>query len=63
MGGRACAGELLDDALGLLDPEGARAADEIERVLRQRAALLRQAGGRVSADVASHARRVGSAPG
>jgi len=45
--------ELLDDTLGLLDPEGARAADETERVLRQRGALLRQAGGRVSADVAS----------
>jgi DNA replication and repair protein RecF len=45
--------ELLDDALGLIDPEGARAADEVERVLRQRAALLRQAGGRVSPDVAS----------
>ena len=38
--------DLLDDALALLDPEGARAADETERVLRQRAALLRQAGGR-----------------
>jgi DNA replication and repair protein RecF len=43
--------ELLDDALALLDPEGARAADEVDRVLRQRAALLRQAGGRISADV------------
>ncbi len=45
--------ELLDDGLALVDAEGARAADEVERVLRQRAALLRQAGGRVSADVAS----------
>ncbi len=36
----------------LLDPEGARAADETDRVLRQRAALLRQSGGRVSEDVA-----------
>ena len=43
--------ELLDDALALLDPEGARAADETDRVLRQRAALLRQSGGRSSADV------------
>jgi DNA replication and repair protein RecF len=43
--------EVLDDALALLDPEGARAADETERVLRQRAALLRQAGGRVTREV------------
>jgi DNA replication and repair protein RecF len=52
-GGPRVRRELLDDALGLLDGEGARAADEVERVLRQRAALLRQAGGRVSADVTS----------
>ena len=45
--------ELLDDALALLDAEGARAADEAERVLRQRAALLRQAGGAAAGDVAS----------
>ena len=52
-GGPKIRRDLLDDALGLLDTEGARAADEVERILRQRAALLRQAGGRVSADVAS----------
>src|SRR5580698_5571722 len=52
-GGPSARRELLDDALGLLDPEGARAADATERVLRQRAALLRQAGGRVSGDVAA----------
>jgi DNA replication and repair protein RecF len=45
--------EVLDDALALLDPEGARAADETERVLRQRAALLRQSGGRVTPEVAT----------
>jgi DNA replication and repair protein RecF len=45
--------ELLDDTLGLLDPEGARAADEVDRVLRQRGALLRQSGGRASAEVVS----------
>jgi DNA replication and repair protein RecF len=45
--------DLLDDALALLDPEGARAADETDRVLRQRAALLRQSGGRASGDVAA----------
>jgi DNA replication and repair protein RecF len=43
--------ELLDDTLALLDTEGARAADETERVLRQRAALLRQSGGRTNAEV------------
>ena len=43
--------DLLDDALALLDPEGARAADETDRVLRQRAALLRQSGGRSNDDV------------
>ncbi len=52
-GGPAGRRQLIDDALALVDAEGARAADEVDRVLRQRAALLRQAGGRVSADVAS----------
>jgi DNA replication and repair protein RecF len=52
-GGPAIRRQLLDDALGLVDAEGARAADEVDRVLRQRAALLRQAGGRVSPDVAT----------
>jgi DNA replication and repair protein RecF len=43
--------DMLDDALGLLDAEGARAADDTERILRQRAALLRQSRGRASAEV------------
>jgi DNA replication and repair protein RecF len=43
--------EVLDDALAVLDGEGARAADETERILRQRAALLRQSGGRVTGEV------------
>ncbi len=43
--------EVIDDALAVLDAEGARAADETERVLRQRAALLRQSGGRASEEV------------
>lgn len=51
-GGPAGRRDLLDDTLALLDAEGARAADETDRVLRQRAALLRQSGGRVNADVA-----------
>jgi DNA replication and repair protein RecF len=45
--------DLLDDALALLDPEGARAADDTERILRQRAALLRQSGGRADPEVAT----------
>ena len=52
-GGPAGRRELLDDALALLDPEGARAADDVDRALRQRAALLRQSGGRLSEDVAA----------
>jgi DNA replication and repair protein RecF len=50
-GGPSGRRDLLDDALSLLDPEGARAADESDRVLRQRAALLRQSGGRATPDV------------
>jgi DNA replication and repair protein RecF len=52
-GGPALRRQLLDDALGLVDPEGARSADTTDRVLRQRAALLRQAGGRINGDVAA----------
>jgi DNA replication and repair protein RecF len=43
--------DLLDDSLALLDREGARAADEVERVLRQRGAVLRQANGRLEANI------------
>jgi DNA replication and repair protein RecF len=43
--------EVLDDALGILDAEGARAADETDRILRQRAALLRQSGGRAGEEI------------
>ncbi|HEX4433424.1 MAG TPA: DNA replication and repair protein RecF [Acidimicrobiales bacterium] len=43
--------EVLDDALAVLDAEGARAADETDRVLRQRAALLRQSSGRVNTEI------------
>lgn len=50
-GGPKARRDLLDDALAVLDPEGARAADETDRVLRQRAALLRQSGGRNNEDV------------
>jgi DNA replication and repair protein RecF len=45
--------DLLDDALGALDPRGARAADDVERVLRQRGALLRQASGRATPEISA----------
>jgi DNA replication and repair protein RecF len=51
-GGPARRRDLLDDALRLLDPGAAAVADEVERVLRQRSALLRQAGGRLSPEIA-----------
>ena len=50
-GGPGWRRDLLDDALSMLDAEGARAAEETDRILRQRAALLRQAGGRPNSDV------------
>ena len=43
--------DLLDDALRLLDPRAGAQLDQLERILRQRGALLRQAAGRLSADV------------
>jgi DNA replication and repair protein RecF len=52
-GGPALRRDLLDDTLALLDAEGARAADEVERILRQRAALLRQSNGRLGEGVAT----------
>ena len=52
-GGPSGRRNLLDDALAILDAEGARAADETDRILRQRAALLRQSGGRNREDVAA----------
>ncbi|MHB8220189.1 MAG: DNA replication/repair protein RecF [Acidimicrobiales bacterium] len=45
--------DVIDDALGVLDPTAADALEQVERVLRQRAALLRQSGGRSTQDVAS----------
>jgi DNA replication and repair protein RecF len=52
-GGPARRRDLLDDALRMLDPKAGAVLDEVERVLRQRAALLRQAGGHLRPDVAS----------
>ena len=45
--------ELLDTALRLLDNRAAAQLDAMDRVLRQRAALLRQAGSKLSGEVAS----------
>jgi len=45
--------DLLDDALRILDPKAAAVLDEVDRVLRQRGALLRQAGGRLGPEIAS----------
>lgn len=44
--------EVLDATLRVLDAGAAQDLDDLERVLRQRAALLRQAGGRLSAEIA-----------
>lgn len=45
--------ELLDAALRLVDRRAGADLDVLDRVLRQRAALLRQAGNRLSAEVAT----------
>jgi len=44
--------DLLDDALALLDPKAGTLRDEVDRILRQRTALLRQSSGRLSDEVA-----------
>lgn len=49
-GGPAERRQLLDDALAICDPKAGAALDELDRVLRQRAALLRQCGGRLNAE-------------
>ncbi len=45
--------DLLDDALRLIDVPAAGALEEADRVLRQRAALLRQAHGRLTPEIAT----------
>ncbi len=50
-GGPSGRRELLDEALVAVDPTAGELLDRVDRVLRQRAALLRQAGGRVGPDV------------
>jgi DNA replication and repair protein RecF len=43
----------LDETLSVVDPKSARASEEVEKVLRQRSALLRGAGRRISPEVAA----------
>ncbi len=50
-GGPAARRDLLDDLLGSASRRGETLLADLERVLRQRAALLRQAGGRLSPEV------------
>ena len=50
-GGPAARRALLDDALCSLDRRAATAIEETDRALRQRGALLRQAGGRRTAEI------------
>ncbi len=45
--------ELVDAALRLLDPRAAADLDALDRILRQRAALLRQAAGRLGSEIVS----------
>jgi DNA replication and repair protein RecF len=51
-GGPAGRRELIDDALVLLEPGAGALIEEVDKVLRQRNALLRQAGGRLRDDLA-----------
>jgi len=43
----------LDETLAVVDPKAARAAEEVDKVLRQRAALLRNVGRRLDAEAAT----------
>lgn len=45
--------EVLDASLRILDARAAQALDDLDRVLRQRAALLRQAAGRLGPEIAT----------
>lgn len=50
-GGPAARRTLLDDALASLDRRAAAAVEDTDRALRQRGALLRQAGGRTTPEI------------
>lgn len=43
----------LDETLAVVDPKAARAVEDVEKILRQRAALLRSAGRQVHGDAAT----------
>lgn len=45
--------EFLDDAVVAMQPKHDALRNDVERILRQRAALLKQAGGRLTPDIAS----------
>ena len=49
-GGPAERRQFLDDAVGILDIQAARAVDEVEKIVRQRTALLRAASRRLRAE-------------
>ena len=43
----------LDETLAVVDPKAARSSEEVEKILRQRSALLRGSGRRISPEVAA----------
>ena len=55
--------DFLDTTLVALDPRADALVRDVERVLRQRNALLRQCGGRLNAGDGAHPRRVGRQAG
>ncbi len=52
-GGPSDRRHFLDETLAVVDPKAARAAEDVEKILRQRAALLRGVGRRLSPEVAT----------
>jgi DNA replication and repair protein RecF len=52
-GGPAERRHFLDQTLAVVDPKAARSVEDVDKVLRQRSALLRTAGRRLSAEVAA----------
>ncbi|MGO8870717.1 MAG: DNA replication/repair protein RecF [Acidimicrobiales bacterium] len=52
-GGPAERRRFLDETLAVVDPKTARSVEEVERILRQRSALLRGSGRRLSPEVAT----------
>jgi len=52
-GGPAERRRFLDEALSVIDPHAAVYVEEVEKILRQRTALLRRSGGRLAPEVAT----------